>query len=79
MPTNGLKWNEPPVSSPLVASESQRQAPGGSGLFGDAAERARRVEHFRRAVESGTYRVDSRTIADRLIERGALDLHDDER
>lgn len=78
MPTNGLKWGELPVNSPLAASESPRHVAGGSSLFGDEAERARRVERFRRAVEAGTYRVDSHTIADRMIERGALDRHDDE-
>ena len=79
MPTNGLKWGELPASSSLIASEPPRNAPGGSSLFGDEMERARRVELVRLAVESGTYRVDSVTIADRLIEHGALDSHDDER
>jgi anti-sigma28 factor (negative regulator of flagellin synthesis) len=79
MPTNGLKWGEPPVSSTLAASESPRHASIGSSPFGDEAERVRRVEHLRHAVEAGTYRVDSRTIADRLVERGALDSNDDER
>ena len=79
MPTNGVKWNELPAGSSLVASESSRLARSGFSRFGDEAERARRIEHLRGAVEAGTYHVDSHTIADRLIERGALDGHDDER
>jgi len=41
-----------------------------------AQERVRRVEAFRAAVTSGTYRVDSFMIADRLLDRRVLERDD---
>ena len=77
MPTNGLKWGAPPVRSSHAAAEQSRLASTQAVGFGDGRERARRVDLLRKAVETGVYRVDSLTIADRMLECGALDLGDE--
>lgn len=72
MPTNGLKWGESPVElhppSPPVELTARRLT--------RAQERARRVEAFRSAVASGTYRVDSFMVADRLLDHRVLERDD---
>jgi anti-sigma28 factor (negative regulator of flagellin synthesis) len=71
MRTNGLKWDASvagPDAAPSFAASD----------LSEEAVRMRRIELFRRAVAAGTYRVDSGAIADRLLERGTLDI-DDER
>ena len=74
MPTDGLKWGVSPAASVRAVVTAAHLAPGDPGDPGPEVQRARRVELFRRAVGAGTYRVDSCTIADRLIERRALDV-----
>ena len=72
MRTTGLKWD-------ASAAASDPAAPSfAASDLSEEAVRMRRIELFRRAVAAGTYRVDSGAIADRLLERGALDI-DDER
>lgn len=72
MPTNGLKWGESPVEyHPQATSHG-----GAIARLTKAEERARRVDAFRRAVTSGTYRVDSFMIADRLLDCRVLERDD---
>jgi anti-sigma28 factor (negative regulator of flagellin synthesis) len=44
----------------------------------DDDERRRWVEIVRAEVEAGTYHVDSRIVAERLIERGVIDAGDEQ-
>ena len=74
MPIHGLKWGKSPAASSPAVSSAAHLAPGDPSELSAEAERARRVELFRRAVDAGSYRVDGCTIADRLLERGMFDL-----
>ena len=76
MSTNGLKWGDLPATPPTtsIPPRSALALPGGP----DDDERRRWIEMVRAEVEAGTYHVDSLTVADRLIERGALDAGDEQ-
>ena len=73
MPIHGLKWGKSPVASSHAGASAAHLAPGDPSELSVEAERARRVELFRRAVDAGAYRVDSCAIADRMLDRGVFD------
>ena len=76
MSTNGLKWGDLPVTPPTTSIP-----PGNAMTLPDGHdddERRRWIDTVRAEVESGTYHVDSLTVADRLIERGVLDAGDEQ-
>jgi Anti-sigma-28 factor, FlgM len=72
MPTDGLKWSESPDRFYPPASSDGRAV----ARVTKTQERVRRVEAFRAAVTSGTYRVDSFMVADRLLDRRVLERDD---
>jgi anti-sigma28 factor (negative regulator of flagellin synthesis) len=71
MPTDGLKWGDLPAAPSIASTRARRSSTLANGT--EAEERVQRVEAFRRACASGTYRVDSLEIADRLLERRVLE------
>jgi anti-sigma28 factor (negative regulator of flagellin synthesis) len=73
MPTDGLKWGDLPDTPSRISLPTAGRACVAGRV---EEERGRRVEAVRRAVEAGTYRVDSLQIADALLERHALDVEE---
>ena len=76
MSINGLKWGDLPAPAPIrsVPPRGAMTLPDGS----DDDERRRWVEIVRAEVEAGTYHIDSRIVAERLIERGVIDAGDEQ-
>ena len=67
MPTDDLKWGDPPAGHPGVTSSraaTRRRVDD---------ERVRMVEAFRVEVAAGVYRVDSLRLADRLLDERVLE------
>lgn len=77
MSTDGLKWGNLPVTVPQNLLCHSDRVRNHLVDFDEDAERARRVELFRRAVESGLYEVDSLTIADKLLDSGEFDREEE--
>jgi hypothetical protein len=74
MSSDGLKWGKMArTATGRYPSGSARPEVGPEADSRSSDERTAYVERVRSAVMAGSYRVDSHRVAERLLERRALD------